>query len=345
MTAPLRVGIVGAGSIGCYLGGRLIAAGAADVVMVGRPRVAAEVLAHGITLRELGSERVVPPAQIAFATALDAIADRDAILCCVKSGHTAEVGAALARVIGPDVVVASLQNGVRNAEVLRAALPGRRVLPGIVGFNVLSRGGGVFVRGTTGSVMLEASDEPVPRAVVDALAAAGIDVETRADLARDQWTKLLVNLNNAVSALTDAPTRDIVLSPALRRIVAAVIDEARDVLRAAKIKPAPLRGMPIGVVVAGLRMPTVMVRLLARAQLKVDPEARSSMWEDLQRGRPTEVDHLNGEIVRLAERTGNGAAAPLNARIVELVHAAERAGAGSPRLTADALWSALTAAR
>ena len=64
------------------------------------------------------------------------------------------------------------------------------------------------------------------------------------------------------------------------------------------------------------------------------------MWEDLQRQRATEVDFLNGAIVELAERTGG--AAPLNRRIVELVHAAERAGAGSPRLTAEALWTALT---
>jgi 2-dehydropantoate 2-reductase len=132
-----------------------------------------------------------------------------------------------------------------------------------------------------------------------------------------------------------------VLSPALRRIVAALIGEGIRVLRASAIAPAPLRGVPVGVILAGLKLPTLLVRLLARAQLKVDPEARSSMWEDLHKRRATEVDYLNGEVVALAER--NRVDAPLNRRIVELVHAAERAGAGSPRMTADGLWTALRA--
>jgi 2-dehydropantoate 2-reductase len=88
-----------------------------------------------------------------------------------------------------------------------------------------------------------------------------------------------------------------------------------------------------------LRMPTFLVRLLARAQMKVDPEARSSMYQDLSRGRKTEVDYLNGEIVALADR--HGIDAPLNRRIVELVRRAEAAGAGSPTMAPDELWSSL----
>ena len=74
--------------------------------------------------------------------------------------------------------------------------------------------------------------------------------------------------------------------------------------------------------------------------MKIDPEARSSMWEDLSRGRLTEVDHLNGEIVRVAESCGRRA--PLNQRMVEIVHDAEKRGSGSPKLTADELWTALS---
>lgn len=90
-----------------------------------------------------------------------------------------------------------------------------------------------------------------------------------------------------------------------------------------------------------LRLPTALVRIVARAQLEIDPEARSSMWEDLTANRATEVDWLNGEVVRLAESCG--AQAPLNRRIVELVHEAERRGAGSPKLSAEELWSRLIA--
>jgi 2-dehydropantoate 2-reductase len=209
------------------------------------------------------------------------------------------------------------------------------VVPGIVSFNVVSRGAGLFHRTMDGPLMLGRAPEPITRALV----AAGLEVELRDDLAPDQWTKLIVNLNNAVSALSGAPTRTLLQSPPYRRIIAAIVEEALRVVRASGVRPAKLRGVPIGIMPFVMRLPTPLVRIVTRAQMKVDPEARSSMWEDLTRGRPTEVDYLNGEIVRVAARVG--VEAPLNRRIVELVHEAEAAGPGSPNLAADALWTEL----
>jgi 2-dehydropantoate 2-reductase len=333
----VRIGIHGAGAIGCYVGGALAAALDEPPVLVGRAALVDELGAHGLTLIDLdGAPRPVPAGRYRLATDVAALAGCDRVLVCVKSAQTEEAGRALAGVLGPDATVASLQNAVPNAEVLRRVLGARQVLPTVVGFNVVARGGGVFHRATSGPLMIEAGDD----GLVGALAAAGLDVEVRADLAPDQWTKLLVNLNNAVSALSGAPTRSILLSPGYRRVVAAVVDEAVRVLRAAGIRPAKLRGVPVHLMPRVMRLPTPLVRLVTRAQMKVDPEARSSMWQDLSRRRPTEVDHLNGEIVRLAE--AHGLDAPLNRRICELVHAAERAGAGSPDLDADALWARLT---
>ena len=99
------------------------------------------------------------------------------------------------------------------------------------------------------------------------------------------------------------------------------------------------RGVPLSVMSFVFKLPTPLVRLVLRAQLKLDPDSRASMWFDLERRRPTEVDFLNGEIVRLAERVG--ADAPINRRLVELVHDAERAGQGSPGLSPDALREAI----
>jgi len=338
----VRVGVMGAGAIGCYVGGMVAGAGAADVVFVGRPRTRAEIDARGLTVRDLGgAETAVPAERFAFETEARHFAQCDAVLCCVKSGHTQEVARGLADVLAPDAIVASLQNGLRNADVLREHLPGRQVLAGIVGFNVVSPGDGVFKRTTDGPLHLQACDDPRWRRVVDALVASKLEVIERSDIAPDQWAKLLVNLNNAVSALSGAPTRDLILTSGYRRIVAAVISEGVRVVHAANIKPARMRGLRVGMIPRLMRLPTPLIRLVARAQMKVDPEARSSMYEDLTRGRPTEVDYLNGEIVALAERTGVDA--PLNRRIVALVREAEGAGAGSPRLSAEQLWSKLTA--
>jgi 2-dehydropantoate 2-reductase len=151
----------------------------------------------------------------------------------------------------------------------------------------------------------------------------------------------VVNLNNAVSALTDAPTGQLLLDPGYRRVVRALAAEGVAVVRRAGLRLAPFNGVPVAWMPRLLALPTPLVRMITRRQLKVDPAARSSMWQDLAADRPTEVAYLNGEIVRLAERTGGRA--PLNARVVELVGHAERAHAGSPRLSADELWRQLHA--
>jgi 2-dehydropantoate 2-reductase len=237
--------------------------------------------------------------------------------------------------------VISLQNGIGNATVLRRNLPACVVLAGIVSFNVVALGEGVFQQGTSGPLIVERSDDPRAQDTVRALRASGLEVETPAEIESHQWAKLMMNLGNAVSALSDAPTRDLILTPGHRRTLAALIGEALRVLEAAGVRPGKLRGVPVSWLVAALSLPTPLVKLVARAQLRVSPEARSSMWEDLSRGRATEIDYLNGEIVRVAERGGTDA--PLNRRLVALVHEVEARGGGSPALGPEELWAALRA--
>lgn len=336
----LHVGVLGAGSIGCFVGGKLLAAEAAEVTFIGRAGARAALLEHGLSVKDFDRPSTrIAPGRIRFETTMGALSACDAVLVCVKSAQTEAVGAELASVLGADALVASLQNGVRNAEVLRAALGAREVLPAVVGFNVVSRDGGLFHRAMSGALMFEQPRTAGARALVDALRATDLAIELRDELAPDQWTKLVVNLNNAVSALSGAPTKELLLSPAYRRIIAAVVGEALTVLRAANVRVAKLRGVPIGLMPHVLALPTPLVRLVTRAQMRVDPEARSSMWEDLTRKRRTEIDFLNGEIVRLADATGVDA--PINRRIVELVHRAEAAGVGPPNIPAERLCAEL----
>jgi 2-dehydropantoate 2-reductase len=341
----MKLGVMGAGSIGCWVGGRLAVAGN-DVVLVGRPRVRDELAANDLVTVDLAGESVrVAKEDVNVTTEASSLADRDVVLVAVKSAQTAEVGDTLAAIVPRRAIVVSLQNGLRNVEVLRTRMPEHAVVGAIVGFNVVPKGPGTYRQATAGTIILENKREKRdPRVSSLAATLRGADVET--DLVHDirahQWAKLLMNLNNAVSALSDAPSRDLVFVPGYRRIVAAIVTEAIRVMRAAKVKPAPLRGIPVHLFPILLRLPTPLVKIVARAQLKIDPDARSSMWEDLSRGRHTEVEDLNGEIVRLAESCG--ADAPLNRRIVELVHDVERRAAGSPKMSPGALWAALQTA-
>lgn len=332
---------MGAGAIGCYVGGCLAAEGK-SVVFVGRERAKKELEETGLVLADLrgNAGRVVPKERIVFETEASALAACNIVLVCVKSAQTDDAAAKLASVLRPDTVVVSMQNGVRNADVLRARLDEQTVLGGIVGFNVVSKGGGTFRQATSGPLVIETSADERVAELERALVAARLEVELVSDIRPLQWSKLIMNLNNAVGALSDRPTPDLLFVKGYRRILGAVMSEALGVLRVAKVKTSRLGPLPITMFPMVLRLPSPVLRLVAGAQVKIDPEARSSMWEDLSRGRPTEVDHLNGEIVRLAESCG--ASAPLNRRMVTIVHEAEKRAAGSPKLSAEALWTALT---
>ncbi|TIV47993.1 MAG: 2-dehydropantoate 2-reductase, partial [Mesorhizobium sp.] len=173
-----------------------------------------------------------------------ALADADVILVTVKSGATAEMAKLIAAHGRPDAVVVSLQNGVDNADRLRAALPGRRVLTGMVMFNVVQSADGELPfrihRASQGEVMIDTGIH----GFAELLDVDGLAVEARADMKAVQWGKLLMNLNNALVALSDLPLASQLADRSWRVILAAQIDEALAAMRAAGIAPARITGLP-----------------------------------------------------------------------------------------------------
>lgn len=313
--------IYGAGSIGCYVGGRLAAAGS-RVTFVGRERIAREVREHGLHLTDWrGADLKVAPGAVRFATDPSAAADADLVLVTVKSAGTQDAGRELERFLKPGAIVVSFQNGLHNAETLRQELANRFVLTGMVEFNVVHRGGGAFHHGSEGG--LECEDHPGLARFLPAFDAAGLPLKRHRDMRGVQWSKLLLNLNNAINALAGVPLKEELSQRAFRRCIALAQREGLALLDAARIEPAKLK-LPPKLIPTLLSVPDFVFHRLAAKMLAIDPLARSSMWEDLEAGRATEVDYLNGEVVRLAESLGRKA--PVNARLVELVHAAEKGG-------------------
>ncbi len=332
----MKLGIFGAGSIGCYLGGRLIAAGQ-DVTLVGR--LGGEVNAHGLTLTDFaGAHTRLAPAQVHYLDDARALADCDAVLVTVKGTATAAAAAALAPVLKPGAVVVSFQNGVTNADSLRAALPGRILLAGMVPFNVVNKGSGHFHNGTSGPLELESGSGATAELQL-VLQQAGFAVVLHSDLRAVQWSKLLINLNNAVNALAGVPLREQLADRGYRLVMADVVREGLCCLRAAAIRPVRLGRLLPSLAPMVLALPDWLFLRVAAAMVKVDPSARSSMWEDLDRHRLTEIDLLNGEIIRLGEK--HGVATPLNRKLYDLIRGAERDQRGSPQLSAKALRAAL----
>jgi 2-dehydropantoate 2-reductase len=335
-----KITVFGAGMIGLYVGGLL--APHADVTFVGRPSML-DPLKDGLRLTDVdGLDLQLSPGDFRATTDPAGLAGAELVLVTVKSLGTAEAGAAIAAHAPPDALVISFQNGVSNADVLRAALPGRTVLAGMVPFNVAQRGPAHFHRGTGGGLSVEESDAVAPFQAVFTL--AGLPLAQSDRMLAVQWGKLLVNLNNAINALSGVSLAEELRQRDFRRAWALSIAEGLALLKAAGIEPVDPLPMPLKLMPQIMRLPDALYRYVLSAgsggKVKVDPHARSSMADDLAKGRATEVDYLQGEVVRLAERLQRKA--PVNARLVELVKAAE---AGAAPWEATGLYQELLAAR
>jgi 2-dehydropantoate 2-reductase len=326
MSPNKKIVVAGAGSIGCFVGGQLAAAGHA-VVFLGRQRIADELHAHGLRLtdRDGGNVRVAPGA-IAVSPDPAVLASAGVVLVTVKSGATREMAASLRAHAPASAVAVSLQNGIGNAALLQKVLPRMRVAAGMVPFNVVALGEGRFHRGTDGDIVIDASTGTLARE----LSTPRMKVVSHADMAAVAWGKLLINLNNALNALAGVPLRQEIGDRRWRLLLAACIDEGLAALKAAGIHPAKIGALPPAALPRVLRLPDFLFRIVAAAQVKIDPAARSSMQDDLEQRRLTEIDQLQGAVVALAARVGGSA--PLNRAVLDLVKAAEQAGKGSPRL-------------
>lgn len=312
--------VMGAGSVGCFIGGLTHLAGV-PVHFVGRPRVLAGLRKQGLRLTDQdGLDRRIPPLQLRLHEAPPAGLKPDLALLCVKSGATAEAATALALTLPEGTTVLSLQNGIGNAAEARAVAPQLRWHAGMVPFNIAELSPGHYHRGTAGALAAQGNATDLALAAWQAaLAGVGMALKLHADLAPVQWGKLLLNLNNPVNALSGRPLRDELLERGYRRVLAALQEEALDLLGAAHRPVAQLTPLPPRRLLMLLRLPTPLFRLAAARMLRIDAKARSSMADDLMQGRTTEIDALCGEVVRLAQRLHRSA--PLNARMQALIEA------------------------
>jgi len=321
--------IAGAGSIGCFVGGMLAAAGR-RVWFLARRRVSDEIHAHGLRLTSFeGVDHRLPASAIAISDDDTVLRQAAIVLVCVKSADTDAMAATIAAYAPRDAVIVSLQNGVSNVATLQRHLAGHTVLAGMVPFNVVAMGKGRFHRSSSGSIVLQAD----PSSTAERLSVPDLGLQSSAQITRLQWGKLLVNLNNALNALSDLPLRDQLSQRPWRSLLADQMAEALAAMAADGVRPLATTPLPAAWTPTLLRLPDRAFRLIARPMITIDPKARSSMWEDLLHRRSTEVDFLQGAIVEMARRRGR--AAPLSTRIMSLIKQAETQAQGPPRLTPD----------
>ncbi len=274
------VAVMGAGAVGCYYGAVLAKAGHA-VTLIGRPALAAAVSGAGLVLETAAGRETVSLGAVAEA---DGVAGADLVLVCVKSGDTETAGRAMLPHLAPGAVVLSLQNGVDNGERLGAVI-GRPVVPVAVYVATEMAGAGHVRHHGRGDLILGAGEASERIAAI--LTASGIPA-TVSDRVRDAlWAKLTINCAwNALSAVGGRPYGRLFAAEGVGAVLADVVSECRAVAEA-----------------SGIRLPEDMLAKV-EAIAGTMAEQRSSTAQDLARGRRTEIDHLNGYIVREGARLG-----------------------------------------
>ncbi|MGA6135458.1 2-dehydropantoate 2-reductase [Acinetobacter dispersus] len=316
----MKICIYGAGSIGCYLGGRLAVAGY-DVDFIVRPKIQQQLEQYGLTVSDyLCEKNSVPASKLQLGTDPNIAAQTDIIFVCVKSAATEQVAHELKDILKKKTIIISFQNGLSNVGILKQVLSEHTILEGMVPFNVAALGNGVFHQGTEGALYVKKHEALVE--LVTAFNAAHLELKLEQDMQAIQWAKLLLNLNNSVNALSQLPLKQQLSIRAYRQCLAMAQAEALELLKFAKIKPAQLTAVPAQVLPKVLSLPNFIFNLLSKKMLAIDPLARSSMADDLAAGRATEIDWINGEIVNLA--TQLNLQAPINSKLIQLVKQAEK---------------------
>jgi 2-dehydropantoate 2-reductase len=217
-------------------------------------------------------------------------------------------------------LVISFQNGISNVDVLEEMLGDRfQVVRGMVPYNVAFLGGGRFHKGVAGD--LYAQDRPETRNLSERVGDGPARLRLSDDMLGIAWGKLLINLNNAVNALSGRPLIQQLRERDYRRVVAASQREGIGLLRRSGIKPAKIGAVGPGLLPTVIGSPDWLFNKVFLKAWKIDDRARSSMADDLAVGRKTEIDYINGELVRLSDSLGVDA--PVNKAIVRLVREAE----------------------
>jgi 2-dehydropantoate 2-reductase len=276
----MKIAVMGAGAVGCYYGFRLARAGH-DVVLIGRPQHVEAIKRQGLRLETQTSDERIP---VSASTEGSAVQGAQLVLFCVKSTDTESGTAAIKLHLAPDALVLSLQNGVENADRLRALLP-QQVVAAAVYVGTEMAGPGHVKHHGRGELVIEpskASDD-----VARVLIAADVPTDVSDDVRGALWTKLILNcVYNALSAITQMPYGRLMKGDGMTAVMRDLVDECMAVANAD------------GVTIAG------DVDAAVRNIAETAAGQYSSTAQDLARGKHSEIDYLNGLIVRRGEALG-----------------------------------------
>lgn len=276
----MKIAVMGAGAVGCYYGGLLARAGH-EVVLIGRPQHVEAIQRDGLFMETLSFKEYVPIHTCADASG---IANARLVLCCVKSTDTDNAAIQMAPYLAPDALILSLQNGVDNAERLKTGLK-NEIGSAIVYVASEMAGPGHVKHHGRGELVIGVSD--FSDELLDLFTNAGIPTQLSDNLTGALWAKLILNCAyNALSAITQLPYGRLMQAEGVENVMRDVVQECLAIAQAEKVTLSP-----------DLWESIVQIAHTMPSQL-------SSTAQDLARHKPSEIDHLNGYIVRKGKSLG-----------------------------------------
>jgi 2-dehydropantoate 2-reductase len=282
----IRVAVLGAGAVGCFFGGMLARAGH-KVTLIGRPVHVEAFRKTGLHFEGLKFDEHIP-----VEAGTDAAAVRGArlVLFCVKSTDTERAAGQIAPFLDADAAVVNLQNGVDNVARIETRIS-RPVVPAVVYVATEMAGPGHLRHHGRGDLVIGALDGKVSKKTLEEIknrfGAADVPVAISDNIAGELWAKLVLNCAyNALSAIAQLPYGKLIEGAGVREVMRDVVGEALAVAKASGVQMAP----------------DMLERTLKLAAAM--PTQYSSTAQDLARGKPTEIDHLNGFVARKGEALG-----------------------------------------
>jgi 2-dehydropantoate 2-reductase len=301
----MRIIVIGAGAMGGIYGGRLALAGHAVAFIDSRIEHVEAIRRDGLRLEGLGGDHVI---RAAAQTGPEGLAVADLVIVFTDANGTPDAARMAARLLAPDGVALTLQNGIGNVETLTAVLGGHRVLAGVSMNSGMSPGPGCVRHTNAGSTSIGELDGAASarvQALADALSAAGLPTVVVADPLAMIWGKFVLNCGvNAISAVTGLRLGEVARTPEVDALQDRLVDEILEVIAR-----------------KGVRLddpdPRASIKRICRLRFN-----KPSMFQHLEAGRRTEIDAINGALVR--EARALGIPVPYNEAVVAIVKGQER---------------------
>lgn len=322
----MKVAIFGAGATGCYLGG-ILANAQVDVTLICRDYVKAPIVEHGgIGLSDyLGNASRAMPSQIVCS--IDELKCNeqtpivfDIVFVMLKCQHIMSISQDLAAITDETSSIVFMQNGLGSFDEITNSIKQRALYQGITSFNVLAMENCTYHQGTEGGFICQAF--PQLQQLCSHVNREREVIEPTNNIKGVLYSKLMLNLNNAINAVADIPLKQELEQASFRKLLAKAMKEWLAIVRAEEVQLVQFTKVKPSLVPIILSLPTWLFKLVAKQMLLIDPKARSSMWQDIQDGKLTEVDYLNGAVVRLGKK--HGIETPVNQQIVEQIKQLEQ---------------------